>query len=305
MARIYKKDIQKQTDDLKILLLSGQDIRIPLADLYNLLRIYAKHRWIIEVYQLLSLYTENKESLYHPALLQAFISLKLLEPAKQIAQVLATQNPHDPETCKFLKSLQVRTSSTLPDYTPLAHLSRYAQSRPGPKTRAARQLPSKWSLLLSTITPQKLQDLGYYAKCKQLRRAPKTYQQTLLETFDELILNYLFQNNRSCVSLAGALLETLLAIHVQQAFHLQQASFGKQTKDIFDCNLNELLLLCSHHKALPDNTLRLCRAARMQRNFIHPGKEITEKSRLAPTGAHICFLAVQETIDTVFPIKAK
>ncbi len=300
MPRLLKTHVQERTNRIKALILSDGAFEEPLARLYLDLALQGKHSWTLQTYRLLCLYVgDGKEyKLYHPTLLQACLSVGNMELAQTIAQYLHKQNPSEPETLKLIQALQTRTQSTLPAYTPLAALSKHAQ-KTTKRNSSRHTLPGQWARILPTITPEKLEAIGYYTQRKKLLRAPRFYRDFLLTHFDEMILNYLFQHNRCVVVLAGALLELLLAVHLQEKLHITRFTIRKQAKYVFDLNLSELLIICTQKNLLPANALRLCQAARMQRNFIHPGKEILEHTRLSLTGARICFLAVLEVIDTL------
>lgn len=301
MSRLLKKDVQKRSNEIKSLILSDVPFTQPLTQLYLDLSQHGKHTWLVEVYYFLSLYVEKDKQplLYHPALLQALLALGKIEQAKPVAYYLKKQNPVHPETLKFLKALQTRQESILAPYTAVASLSKYAQPS-GPKKRPlADALPARWMRTLATITPEKLAALGYFLQRKKLKRTPLPYRDFLLSHFDEMTLNYLFQHNHSVVMLAGAMLEMLLSVHFLNCLHVKQVRVGKQRKYIFNLNLSELIDLSVQKKLLPEAAIRLCRAARMQRNFIHPGKEILEHTRLSAAGAQVCFLAVLETIDAL------
>ena len=89
----------------------------------------------------------------------------------------------------------------------------------------------------------------------------------------------------------------LLALHLYKQHKQKKYIINGQRKNIFELSLNELLALYNQEKLLPKSILNLCRAAKTQRNLIHPGKEVLEKRRLTLGGVQICFLAVMESID--------
>ena len=297
MPKLLKTQVQQHTDKIKHLILSQKAFAKPLAELYTMLRLQAKYEWMAQTYHLLLIYTNEQQTkqLYHPALLQALLSLGQMQEAQQIGNFLLQQNPNDPETLKLLKSIHSRKESSLPAYTPLATLSKYTVSKTAYKKTPV--LPVDWQAKLAAITPDRLTALGYYAKYKQLGRAPKTYRSILRTQFDELTLCYLLQLNRSVIAVTGALLEMLLAIHLQEKYKINRITIGTQHKKVFDLNLHELISVYAKKNLLSSSTLRLCRAARMQRNLIHPGKELLEKKCLTPSGVQICFLAALEVID--------
>lgn len=301
MTRLLKNQVKRRTDEIKRLMLSGLPFEQELARLYTDLRLNAQHAWTARVYRLLSLYLPEgqKKRLYHPALVQAFVSLKDWARARAAADALLKQNPSDPETRKLLRAMAAHAENTLPPYTPLASLSKYA----APKKAAAkrpkvRRVPEAWTQAASALTPEKLEELGYYAKKEQLARAPRAFRAALARDFDELVLNYLFNNRRAVVVLSGSLLEILMALHLRYRLKIKNtASNGRQTRDVFDLTLHDLIAVYAERKLLPEHLLRLGRAARVQRNFIHPGKELLEQSGITPAGARVCFLTVLEMVD--------
>lgn len=302
MTRLLKTRVKQRADEIKTLILSGKPFEEQLSGLYTDLRLGAKHAWAVELYRLLLLYVpeEEKSRLLHPALLQAFISTGHAALARQTAQTLLRQNPRAPETRKLLAGLESRAENTLVPYTPLAALSPYADGKTQRKKSVLRRLPPAWEQAAKALTPQKLEETGYYAKKAQLARTPKLYRAALERTFDELTFNHLFRNYRAEGVLAGAMLEMLLAVHFRHKLKLKNLSApGKPARDVFDLSLNDLLAEAARRALLPGRTLRLCRAARVQRNFIHPGKEILEQNGVTPAGARVCFLAVLETMDAL------
>ena len=302
MVRSSKNDIQHRADEIKQLILSGQPFAKMLAQLYTELRLQACYNQMIATYRLLLLYTDKKQTihLYHPALLQAFIQNGQTREALKVGKVLLHQNPHDPETLKLMKSLQLHKEGHLPAYTSLTRLSRYTlYIKPNKQNSKTNDLIHTLKGRLQAITPQKLEELNYYEKRKQLNTVPQPYRTAVQENFDEFLICYLLGLERSVVGVAGTLLEMLLSIHLYRENKQKKYLINKQHKQVFELSLNELLCIYHQQKLLPKSVLNLCRAARTQRNFIHPGKEVLEKERLTAGGVQICFLAVMETIDAL------
>ncbi len=307
MKRLLKPQIQKRAEEIKCRMLHCKPFEQPLGVLYQDLRLAGKHEWTVQVYHFLLLYVPNqqKNRLFHPALLQAFLSLGLYEQARLVAQVLAAQNPNDPEIIKLSSSLRSHNENFLPSYTPLASLSKYAASKETNRSAVPSALPQKWQQWLQAFTPDKLQQTGYFEKRKQLARAPLKYRTALLQALDELTCCYLLEQRRAVAALSGALLEILLALLILKKLHKHKIAVeGQKAQDILDLHLNQLITICAQKELLPPNALKLLRTARVQRNFIHPGKELLENSPLSPAGARICFLAVMEIIDVLFSSQA-
>ena len=304
MQRLLKPAVQKRAEEIKQLILKDQPFEQQLGTLYTDLRLAGKHAWAVEVYQLLLLYIppRHKQKLFHPALLQAFLSLGHTAPAQQMVQQLLKQNPSDQETRKLSTGLRMRAEHTLPPYTPMASLSKYAQDGScAAHKKRPENLPETWQKSFQHITPAKLQEIGYFAKRRQLARTPQTYRTALIQTFDELACCYLMKHYHAVAALSGAMLEILLALLIHKKCKVKKiACSGKKPQALFDLHLNELITICSEKALLCAATLKLLRAARMQRNFIHPGKELLQRSKLTPAGARVCFLAVLEVTDELF-----
>ena len=301
MSRLLKAELQRRSDEIKQLILSGKPFEDALSHLYTELRLNAQHRQIIALYHFLLLYTGPKQTprLYHAALLQALLLNGHTEQATVIAKALLLKNPQDPEVKKLTQSLQIRKEGQLPAYTPLTLLSQYARrSATAAMQQSGPSCPTKiLEARLHEITPQKLAQLGYYEKKKQLEAIARPYRAALQENFDEFLICYILGMERAVIGLTGTLLEMLLALHLHKQNKQKKHLINGQRKTAFELSLNELLHLYNEQKLLPKSVLNLCRAARMQRNFIHPGKEILEKHRLTSGDVQICFLAVMETID--------
>ncbi len=300
MTSLSKIQVRRQTDEIKTLLLQDKPAAKPLARLYTDLRLEAKYEQIVEVYQQLKIYVPQKEEeLLHPDVAQAFLSLGKTIQAQRLIKRLMTACPNNPETRKLARAIELRRESNLPPYTALASLSKYA-SRKKPTKQTTQKIPIAWQQALQEITPQHLQELGYFAKKTQLARAPKAFREDLNQLFDEMMLNFLFDNRRAMVVLAGALLELLLAIHLQNKLKIKKIAIsGKPPRQVFDLSLHDLIIVYTEKQILPEHLLRLGRVARVQRNFIHPGKELLENTSLTSAGARVCVLAALEVIDAL------
>ena len=302
MKRLLKNRVKEETDDIKRRMLTGLPFERPLYALYEQLRTSGKHAWTVQTYRILLLYAseQQKKILLHPALLQGFMALGQLRQARSIAKHLLNKNPADPETRKLLRGLCARAEYSLPPYTPLAALSPYAAGNKTLFCSRKTHLPVKWKKAPEIFSDKNLQKLGYFEKRKQLARAPRSCRAALEETFDELTASYLLSSYRAAAALAGAMLETLLALHIKNTLKTQKISVsGRGVQNIFDLNLHDLAACCAAYNLLTPHTLKLIGAARGQRNFIHPGKALLEQAGPTPAGVRVCLLAVLETADEV------
>ena len=300
MEGILKPHIHKQLEEIKRLLISKQSFAPALYRLYGHLAQNGRHAQIISCYRFALLYADKqqKEQLLHPYLLQAFLAEGQLRQAKCLARRLLNQNPADKETSKLINGLKIRQESTLPAFTAVAAVSAYAVKTPRKTKQQA--VPPLWRQAQTLFDAKNLEVIGYFATRQKLARFSRTYKNTLCEIFDELTASYLLQNYRAVAVLSGALLELLLARHLEQKLHKKKLSAaGRKPQNIYELNLNDLIELCTRHGLLNAHLLRLTRVARAQRNFIHPGKEVTSQTVLTPAGARICFLTIREIADAL------
>lgn len=289
-----------RADKIKRLMLQGKPFADDLAGLYTDLRLAKRCGDILKIYRLLlSCAPEGtEEELAHPAVAQAFIVQKNYCQAEKITQILLAKNPADPEAQKLKLSLQTRRETQIPPYTPLSALSKYA-ARPSARIQTGR-VPARWMAAAQTLLPDRLADMHYFEAKTLLARAPRARRAALEQCFDELALNCLFDNRRAVAALSGAFLEMLLATHLQSELKLKKiilpSGLRKNTEEL---SLHELIAFCAQKQLLPEHILRLGRVARMQRNFIHHGKELTADCPLTPAAARLCWLAALELTDAL------
>ncbi len=302
MPRITKPQLYKKLEEIKKLMLARQVFAPALYALYQALALQARHEQIIASYRFALLYADKqqKQLLAHPCVLQALLMGGYIPQAQRMAQQLLKQNPADKETRKLLLSLHTRQESQLPPFTAVAELSPYA-ANPLHKAKTAQQaVPAKWRQVQVLFDAGNLQRIGYFHTRQKLARLSRTYQKTLLDIFDELTASYLLKNYRSVAVLAGALLEILLILHLWQKLGKKKLALNeRKPQNLADLNLKDLIDLCAQNDLLNKHLLHLTRVARNQRNFIHPGKELTAKAALTPAGARLCFLTVQEVADAL------
>lgn len=290
-----------RADEVKRLMLRGAPFASELARLYTDLRLAARYADLLKIYRfLLTFAPEGTETeLAHPAVAQAFMAQKNYRQAEKINQTLLAKNPADPEARKLALSLQTRRETQIPPYTPLAALSKYAQKRCAERAPSG-PLPRAWKRAADRLTPQKLQEIHYFSAKTLLARAPKARRDALERCFDELTLNYLFDNRRAVAALSGAFLEMLLTAYLQNKLKLKKITLTEGLrKNAEESSLHELIAFCAEKRLLPEHILRLGRVARMQRNFIHPGKELTSDCPLTPAATRVCWLAVLELTDAL------
>lgn len=290
-----------RADEIKRLMLRGAPFTAELTRLYTDLRLAARYADLLKIYRLLLTFAPDgmENELAHPAVAQAFMARGEYDRAEEITKTLLARDPGEPEAKKLKLSLQTRRETQIPPYTPLAALSKYAEKHSSGRTPSG-PVPRAWTRAAERLTSQKLEEIHYFSAKALLARAPKARRAALEKCFDELALNYLFDNRRAIAALSGAFLEMLLAVYLQSKLKLKKITPpGGKRKDAAELSLYELIAFCAEKRLLPQHILRLGRVARMQRNFIHPGKELTGGCPLTPAAARVCWLAALELTDAL------
>ena len=294
--------LNKRLEEIKSLIVTGQPYEKALYALYTALAKAGQYKQAAAAYRFALLYVpaHQQNNLFHPSLLQAFLSLGHITLTKRAARALLAQHPQDPETQKLLKALQARTAAALPPYTPLAAVSPYAGQKPlHTHGGVPGKVPAKWRNLSVRFSADNLRQAGYFAMRRRCLRLPKNERKAFVEIFDELISSYLLSNNRAVAVLGGTLLEMLLARHIFLHLKNKQEAPAQKSRRIFDLNLNDLIDCCGKNGLLSARLLKLAQITRSQRNFIHPGKAFREGASLSPAGARLCLLTVLETMDEI------
>lgn len=160
----------------------------------------------------------------------------------------------------------------------------------------------KWIKGIENIEITKLTSLGYFKRKKSLKKLKKKYKTIIERDFDELVLNYILGNDKSVIVLSGSIIETVLIFYLEKQ-KIQKVDYEinnkKVSKDLYDCNLNDLLMYADNEKFLAKQYVHLGNISRIYRNFIHPGKEVKEIEELDETKSHLCYISVMEIIDYI------
>lgn len=145
---------------------------------------------------------------------------------------------------------------------------------------------------------------SYSARLKRLAKLPALFSAAAVRDFKELADNYARGNYKSVIILAGSLLELLLIARFKKMRILQIKNVlpdKHPAKKLLEAGLNDLLHLAEEENLLPREGLRLTKAARICRNLVHPGLEISSRQKVNANKAEICFLSVLEALDALFP----
>lgn len=285
--KLTETQFRKYLDKLKQTIIAGDPFEKDLEALYIRLQKARQNALILRAYRFLQLClpASARQKLFHPVLVQALYDSNQLKKAQQMERAIHDDN------------------RPLRPYTPLASLSKYAARKPRRETDDAHiPLPKAWQTGMEKLTGNGLLQCGWAEKRAQLQKTPAAYRTILLRDFDELVLNYLFGNHKAVIILSGSVLETLLIYRLKKQ-KVRQINVKKPghlvSKQPLDANLNDLLAAADQHGLLPPGQLKLSRAARIYRNLVHPGRELSEKVTVNANKAEICFLCVLETADSL------
>ncbi len=161
---------------------------------------------------------------------------------------------------------------------------------------------SEWIKGIEKLNIEFLEEINYFRNLKKINKVNKKFKNILKRDFDELTFNYLVQNNKATIILAGSLIETLLIYHLEKLkvktieYELNNRTLSKV---LYDATLNDLLLFLEQKKLLQKQFVHLGNVSRIFRNFVHPGKELREGDELDNSKAHLCYISASELINSI------
>jgi hypothetical protein len=167
------------------------------------------------------------------------------------------------------------------------------------KKAQSTKINKKWIEGFENVNISKLEKIGYFEILSKIQKINKKFKFLLERDFNELTFNYLVGNEKSVIIMAGSLVETLLIYHCEKkktkkiTYQIQNKAIQK---DLYDCDLGDLLNYFEQGKIMSNLFVHLGNIARIYRNFIHPGKELREFERLDQTKADLCYISAIEII---------
>lgn len=157
----------------------------------------------------------------------------------------------------------------------------------------------KWIDGFENIDILKLEEIGYFEISARIKKTNKKFRFILERDFNELTFNYLVGNEKSVIVIAGSLVEATLIYQCEKK-KIKKINYQIQNKtiqkDLYDCDLGDLLNYFEEGKIMSDLLIHLGNISRIHRNFIHPGKEIREFEKLDQSKSNLCYLSVIEII---------
>jgi hypothetical protein len=172
----------------------------------------------------------------------------------------------------------------------------------GLKNIEIKKVNKDWISGIEKLNQLTLEKIGYFSNYLRLNKINKTFKNIILRDYDELTLNFILNNFKSTIVIAGSLIESLLIYHLNKKRITEiNYAMGNKTinKNLFDCTLNDLLIYCENNKILEKQFVHLGNISRIYRNFIHPGKEVKEAEILDESKAKLCYISVTEIIKGI------
>lgn len=163
-----------------------------------------------------------------------------------------------------------------------------------------KRLPVEWIEGFERLTVENLERYSYFSTLRNIRKMNKKYREIAERDLNELFLNYLMQNEKAVVVLAGSLLEIILIDYCEKKnitkLYLPRKNDKYEKRDLYECDLAEMLSYLREKKILSDIFVHIGNISRIYRNFIHPGKELREAELLSQSESNLCFISVMEVI---------
>lgn len=159
-----------------------------------------------------------------------------------------------------------------------------------------------WIKGIERLSIEHLEQINYFKSLKKINKINKKFKFILKRDFDELTLNYLIQNNKSTIILAGSLIETLLIYYLERnkvKVIEYEVNNKKVSKALYSAGLNDLLSYLEQKKMLQKQFVHLGNISRIFRNYVHPGKELKENDELDNSKANLCYISACEIINTI------
>lgn len=161
------------------------------------------------------------------------------------------------------------------------------------------KINKEWIDGFENIDIEKLEKTGYFEILQKIRKINKKFKLLIERDFNELTFNYLVGNEKSVIVIAGSLVEAILIYHCEKK-KVKKINYQIQNKtiqkDLYDCDLGDLLNCFEQGKIMSNLLVHLGNISRINRNFIHPGKEIKEVEKLDQSKSDLCYISAIEII---------
>ncbi len=163
-----------------------------------------------------------------------------------------------------------------------------------------KRLPPEWIEGVAQLTVENLEELAYFSTLNSIRKMNPKYRDIAERDLKELFLNYLMQNEKAVVVLAGSLLEIILIDYCEKKnitkLYIPRKRDKFEKRELYESDLSEILSYLKEKKILGDIFVHIGNISRIYRNYIHPGRELREPALLSQSESDLCFMSVMEVI---------
>jgi len=193
----------------------------------------------------------------------------------------------------YIRKTDQRTENLVSVYEINCHIEKAIEKAQNTK------INKKWIDGFENIDILKLEKIGYFEILPRIRKINKKFKFLLERDFNELTFNYLVGNEKSVIVIAGSLIEAVLIYHCEKK-KIKKINYQIQNKaiqkDLYDCDLGDLLNYFEQGKIMSDLLVHLGNISRIHRNFIHLGKEVREFEKLDQSKSDLCYISAIEII---------
>lgn len=193
----------------------------------------------------------------------------------------------------YIRKTNQRIDNFVPVYEINFHIEKAIERAQNTK------INKKWIDGFENIDILKLEKIGYFEILPRIRKINKKFKFLLERDFNELAFNYLVGNEKSVIVIAGSLIEAVLIYHCEKK-KVKKINYQIQNKaiqkDLYDCDLGDLLNYFEQGKIMSDLFVHLGNVSKIHRNFIHPGKEVREFEKLDQSKSDLCYISAIEII---------
>lgn len=132
----------------------------------------------------------------------------------------------------------------------------------------------------NNLTLSNLADIEYkeiISKLKSIKNIK--IKDILVRDYNELIFNYLTNQQKSVVLLSGTIIELLL-LFILDSKEIRKYKIGVKQKEkkVLEMDITEMLEVCDFEKLISNTPKKFIDGMKQFRNFIHPGREIRENN---------------------------
>ena len=163
------------------------------------------------------------------------------------------------------------------------------------------KIPDNWITGFDNVSIGKLEEIGYFELVTRIQKVNKKFKPLIERDFNELVFNYIVQNEKATIVLSGSLVELVLTYHCEKKKITQipyvDSKGNTKNKKLYDCVLNDLISYAENHLFFGSDFPHLSNLSRIYRNFIHPGREL--KDRLDKPKCDLCFISTTEILRKV------